>query len=321
VPDIVVDRCDRIAVVRLNRPSRGNSVTPTVVAQLGDTVHELCRDESADGIVITGTGRVFCAGADVREMYHVFIDSGPDGLCGYLADVWMPAVQQTVRKLWHARKPVVAAVNGAATAGGLDFALTCDARIAVPSARFAESYANLGMVPVAGGGFLLPLVIGLPAATAMLASGELIDAERALQLALVESLHSPEQLVDAAAGLARRLASGPSTTFAEMKRIARQHATPQLEATLTESLQANISLIARDEVRQRIVAVMEKYVAIDTNSLSIIAYQCSELSTNSMASHSARRKGHDDERRAPRYAGPPGCQRSQPGRQVDNHHG
>jgi enoyl-CoA hydratase/carnithine racemase len=261
VPDIATDRIDDIAVLMLNRPGRGNSVTPEVVAELGDAVLRASQDASVRGIVITGTGRVFCAGADVQEMHAVYLDSGIDGLCDYLADTWMPAVQKTVRKLWSCDKPTVAAINGAATAGGLDFALTCDARVAAPSARFAESYVNLGMVPVAGGAFLLPYTVGAPAAMKMLASGKLIDAPAALAIGLIESIEQPESLVERAADVARNLATGPHQTFAALKRIARQEAARQLETTLVDSLAANISLNATSEVRAGIIAVMEKYVA------------------------------------------------------------
>lgn len=261
MPDIVIERLDDVAVVRLNRPDRGNSVTPDVVTQLGDAVLSASQDDTVRGVVITGTGRVFCAGADVQEMHAVYLESGIDGLCDYLADTWMPAVQKTVRKLWSCDKPTVAAINGAATAGGLDFALTCDARVAAPSARFAESYVNLGMVPVAGGAFLLPYTVGAPAAMKMLASGKLIDAAAALEIGLIESIEEPEALVERAAGLARNLATGPHQTFAALKRVARREATQQLETTLVESLAANISLNGTSEVRAGIIAVMEKYVS------------------------------------------------------------
>jgi enoyl-CoA hydratase/carnithine racemase len=89
--DLQVERREDVGIVRLNRPERGNSVTPAVVTELGDIVEALCADDSVRAIVITGTGRVFCAGADVQEMYDVYRVDGPDGLMAYLADVWMPA--------------------------------------------------------------------------------------------------------------------------------------------------------------------------------------------------------------------------------------
>ena len=145
--DIVISSADGVGTVRLNRPDRGNSVTPDVVTRMGEAVHDLAETDGIGAVVLTGTGKVFCAGADVREMFDVYHADGPDGLMGYLADTWMPAVQRTVRQLWNAPVPVVAAYNGAATAGGLDFGLACDVRIAASTARFAESYVNLGHGP------------------------------------------------------------------------------------------------------------------------------------------------------------------------------
>ena len=259
--DVVVEATGPIGIVRLNRPHRSNSVTPAVVSRLGEAVRELGETDAVRAIVLTGTGSVFCAGADVKEMHAIFREDGPDGFVQYHIDVWWPAVQGAVRALWGVPKPLVAAINGAATAGGLDFGLACDARVAATTARFAESYVNLGMVPVAGGAFLLPLVVGLPAAMELLASGELIDAERALSIGLVDEICDPELLGARAAEMASRLAHGPAQTFALTKQIARQAATEDFERALRDSYQANIELLKHEEVRGRVVAIMERYSA------------------------------------------------------------
>lgn len=257
--DIVVEVRDSVGSVRLNRPDRGNSVTPDVITRLGEAVRDLAEQDAVRAVVLTGTGKVFCAGADVKEMYAVYQDTGADGLMQYQEDVWMPSVQRTVRTLWSVRKPLVAAFNGAATAGGLDFGLSCDVRVAANTARFAESYVNLGMVPVAGGAFLLPVLIGLGPATELLATGRFIDAERAYALGMVNEVCEPEQVTERAHDLAAGLAGGSSETFAHTKQIARNAVAEQFDLALRESYQANIELMKRDEVRERIVAVMERY--------------------------------------------------------------
>ena len=154
---------------------------------------------------------------------------------------------------------MIAAYNGAATAGGLDFGLSCDIRLAARSARFAESYANLGMVPVAGGAYLLPLLIGLSAASRMIASGAFIDAEEALRLGMVAEVCDDDVLLARAHEVALETTHGLSATFARAKRVARAASTVDLEAALQDSLAANIELIALPEVRARILEVMEKY--------------------------------------------------------------
>lgn len=261
--DVVVDATDVIGSVRLNRPDRGNSVTPAVVTELGEAVQRLCETDQIRAVVLTGTGSVFCAGADVKAMYDIYRADGPDGLMTFLSDAWMPAVQRTVRLIWGAPKPVVAAFNGSATAGGLDFGLACDIRVSSSTARFAESYVNLGMVPVAGGAFLLPMLAGLPAATSLLASGSFVDAARAVELGIVDEVCEPDLLEKRARQLASDLAHGPSETFARMKRIARGPLTPLFEAALQDSLEANIAVIARPEVRKRILSVMERFSLSD----------------------------------------------------------
>ncbi|OZF07803.1 2-ketocyclohexanecarboxyl-CoA hydrolase [Rhodococcus sp. 15-1154-1] len=259
--DIVVSVAEEIGTVRLNRPDRGNSVTPDVVRRMGEAVAELAESDSVSAVVLTGTGKVFCAGADVREMYDVYNADGPDGLMEYLAATWMPAVQHTVRLLWGAAVPVVAAYNGAATAGGLDFGLACDVRLASSRARFAESYVNLGMVPVAGGAYLLPSLIGSADALRMLATGQFITAENALALGMVSEVCEPDALSDRAFEVAREMTHGPSATYASAKKIVRARSTVELDAALRASLAANIGLIARPEVRAGILAVMERYSA------------------------------------------------------------
>ncbi|WP_406020571.1 enoyl-CoA hydratase/isomerase family protein [Nocardioides sp. NBC_00850] len=257
--DIVVSSADGCGTVRINRPDRGNSVTPDVVRRMGEAVQELADTDGVGAVVLTGTGRVFCAGADVREMYDVYTADGPDALMDYLADIWMPAVQVTVRQLWNAPLPVIAAYNGAATAGGLDFGLACDLRIAASTAKFAESYVNLGMVPVAGGAYLLPPLIGLAPASRMIASGAFITADEALELGMVSEVCSVDDLDRRAREVATEMMHGPVATYARAKRVARAAATVELEAALQESLAANIDLIARPEVRKGILAVMERY--------------------------------------------------------------
>ncbi len=262
--DLIIERDGDVGIVRLNRPERGNSVTPAVVTELGDAVENLCAEEAVDAVVLTGTGSVFCAGADVQEMYEVYRADGADGLMDYLATIWMPAVQRTVRRLWSAPKPTVAAYNGSATAGGLDFGLSCDARVAADTARFAESYVNLGMVPVAGGAYLLPFLVGHPVATRLLASGRFVAAEEALQIGLVDGICGVDELQADAVARAAELASGASATFAAMKRVSRLAKTRELDEALDASLAANIELIARGDVRERTIAVMERYSSART---------------------------------------------------------
>jgi 2-(1,2-epoxy-1,2-dihydrophenyl)acetyl-CoA isomerase len=259
VDDIVISSADGVGTVRINRPDRGNSVTPDVVTRLAAAVSDLVDSDTISAVVLTGTGSVFCAGADVKDMFEIYSADGPDALMDYLGLTWMPAVQRTVRTLWSARKPLIAAYNGAATAGGLDFGLSCDVRLSARSARFAESYVNLGMVPVAGGAYLLPSLVGLSTATRMLASGAFIDADEALRTGMVAEVCDDDRLLDRVHEVALEMSQGPSATFARAKQVARAAATVELEAALQESLAANIQLIALPEVRGRILAVMERY--------------------------------------------------------------
>lgn len=257
--DIVVSASDGVGTVRLNRPERGNSVTPDVVTRLGRAVADLAETDGICAVVLTGTGTVFCAGADVRDMYAVYTTDGPDALMDYLAATWMPAVQRTVRLLWNTPVPIIAAYNGAATAGGLDFGLACDLRIAASSARFAESYVNLGMVPVAGGAYFLPTIVGSARALQLMGSGSFIPAATALEWGMVSEVCEVADLMDRAHELARQMTHGPARTYTQAKQLTRMFARRQLDEALDASLAANIELIGHADVRERILRVMERH--------------------------------------------------------------
>lgn len=258
--DVLVDvRRTNTAVVRLNRPTHGNSVTPEVLLDLQEAIRELNDDDSIDAIVLTGTGSVFCAGADIRHMFDLYSAIGEEAFIDYQIDVWWPAVQATARLLWSVGKPLVAALNGAVTGGGLDFALMCDLRVASTTARFAESYASLGMLSVSGGAFLLPNLIGLSRAFPLLVSGTLIDAEHARDFGLVDEVCDGAYLISQAVDAAARLASEPSNTFALTKCGARRVATQRFEEALRDSYATNVGLAREGEIRRRLMAVMEHY--------------------------------------------------------------
>lgn len=257
--DIVVDSTGPVGVVRLNRPRRANSVNPRVVTEMGEAVQHLDETDSVRSIILTGTGSTFCSGADVVDMFAVYEADGADALMNYMNDVWMPSVQVAVRALWGARKPVVAAINGAATAGGLDFSLSCDLRVAADTSMFAESYINLGMIPVAGGTWLLPRTVGQAHAFRMLTSGRLIDAEKAHRIGLVDELCTSDELLERATAVAEELSHGPQESVARAKAAVRSSITEEFHTALRHSYEANVTLLAQDEVRGKVLAVMERH--------------------------------------------------------------
>lgn len=194
---------DGVVLVTLNRPDRGNGVVPELARDLVTVLDALEADLSVRSLVLTGAGRQFSAGADLKAMRRYLDEEMPRTGEPYNARVIFPVIQRIVAS----RLPVVAAINGGATAGGLDLSLACDIRIASTAAKLGETYINLGLPPGNGGTWFLPRLVGSGAAAELVLTGDVIDAARALEIGLVNRVVEPEELIDAAVALAARIAA------------------------------------------------------------------------------------------------------------------
>jgi enoyl-CoA hydratase len=176
----------------LNRPQAMNALSRALRQQLAQTVDRLADDASVRVLVLTGAGRAFCAGLDLRE-----IDAGALG--GQAAD--------PVAALLRFPRPVIGAINGPAVTGGLELALACDVLLASTEARFADTHARVGVIPGWGLSQKLPRLIGMSRAKEMAFSGNFIDAEQAERWGLVNRVTAPEALLPQALALAADMAS------------------------------------------------------------------------------------------------------------------
>lgn len=220
--DLVFEQEDGVAVVRLNRPERLNAIGPRLVHELLHVVETTERDDAVKVLLITGTGRGFCAGADLAATAQEREDDkGYDEQDGYRRMIQGPIGHWGVlySALNHYPKPVIAAVNGVSAGAGLSLALAADIRVASTEARFIAVFIRRGIVPDTGSTFHLPQLIGRGRAIEMMLTGDEVDAEHALQWGLVNHLVEPHELMDRAMGLARRIASGPTVAIEITKRI------------------------------------------------------------------------------------------------------
>lgn len=206
---------DSVAEITLNRPERLNAWN----AQFGDELRKALLDDAADpgvrAVLITGAGRGFSSGADLKEM----LEQGqrgeqPPDVGDMLRDRYHPIIKG-IREL---PKPVVAAVNGPAVGIGCSLALACDLIWAAESAIFGLAFVNIGLVPDGGSTFLVPVAVGKARALEMALLGDPVTAEQALQWGLVNRVVPDGELMDEARGLARKLASGPTLSYANSKR-------------------------------------------------------------------------------------------------------
>ena len=201
---------DHIATVTLNRPEIMNAINWQAYAELEEIFLSLQKDPEVRCIILTGAGRAFCSGDDVRE---VMVQGGGSKR---LRDV-RPGTTPAARAILDCDRPIIAAVNGAAVGWGMDMSLMADFRIASEKAKFGELFVKRGLVADVGGMVRLPKLIGPQRAAELLFTGEVISAERALELGIVMSVVPHDDLLDEARRLASRIAANPPLAVRYLK--------------------------------------------------------------------------------------------------------
>jgi 2-(1,2-epoxy-1,2-dihydrophenyl)acetyl-CoA isomerase len=201
-----------VATLRLNRPDRLNALSTPIMEGLLEALPRLADDGAVGAIVLTGTGRAFCAGGDVKSMAEGSVQRSSEEAVAHLR-----GRMEVSRLLHEVPKPTIAMVNGVAAGAGLSLALACDLRIAARSARLVTAFANIGFSGDFGGSYFLSKLVGTGKARELYYTAEPIEAEQALSLGIINRMVDDDQLVQAAASLARRLAQGPRVALARMK--------------------------------------------------------------------------------------------------------
>ena len=205
---------DGIATLTLNRPDRLNALGGTLRQDLFDAVTRAGADPEVRVMVVTGAGKGFCSGGDVKAMGEAKAGQRERPLIEKIA----PGRDRTLLAMREAPQPIIAAVNGAAAGAGMNLALGCDIRIASSAARFTQAFVKRGLHPDWGGTYFLPRVVGMAKACEMIFTGEVIDAAEALRLGIVSRMVAPEELMPTAYDLARRIAAGPPVAIRLAKR-------------------------------------------------------------------------------------------------------
>jgi 2-(1,2-epoxy-1,2-dihydrophenyl)acetyl-CoA isomerase len=245
---------DGIATLTLNRPERLNALGDTLREDLHDAVTRASDDAAVRVMVVTGAGKGFCAGGDVKAMN----ERRQQGASRPLLEKVAPGRDRTVLALRDAPKPVIAAVNGAAAGAGMNLALACDIRLASTAARFAQAFVKRGLHPDWGGTYFLPRVVGASKAAELIWTGEVIDAEEARALGIVSAVYPPEDLMPRTQALARKIAAGPPIAIRLAKRAIYHNLETDLRQALEfETFAQNICFEAED-AKEGIRAFVEK---------------------------------------------------------------
>lgn len=204
---------DGIGEIVLNRPDAGNAFNEPMLDAWVAALQRCIDDDRVRAVLLRANGRHFCAGGDLQDMKREL--AGPPSI--HKDKLWN-GVHRIPRLMMRLDKPVVAAMQGAATGAGLDMALQCDLRVAADNARVAASYVKIGLVPGDGGAWLLPRIVGLPRALEMLLTGDFVEARPGLAMGLFNRVVPLADLESEARELARRLANGAATAQRLTKR-------------------------------------------------------------------------------------------------------
>jgi enoyl-CoA hydratase len=245
-----VDVADRIATITVNRPDKLNALNDATMAELGQAIEQVRSDRAVGGVVVTGAGRAFIAGADISELRS---KSGPEIYA--LARLG----QEVFRRFETSPKPVIAAVNGFALGGGCELAMACHIRIAAEGAKFGQPEVKLGVIPGYGGTQRLTRLVGRGRALQLLLTGEMIDAGEAYRIGLVNRVvPTGDQAVEAArAMLGQMLANGP-LALAQCIEVVNRGADIALEEAMALEASAFATVASTDDMREGTSAFLEK---------------------------------------------------------------
>ncbi|RVT93549.1 2-(1,2-epoxy-1,2-dihydrophenyl)acetyl-CoA isomerase PaaG [Sphingomonas crocodyli] len=224
---IKLDVADGVARLTLNRPDRLNSFTVAMHAEVARAIDRIDDDHNVRTLVLTGAGRGFCAGQDLGD--RAVAPGGEPVDLGESVELYYAPL---IRRLTRLRMPVIAAVNGVAAGAGANIALACDIVIAARSAKFIQSFANIGLIPDSGGTWILPRLVGQARALGLALTGEPLSAEKAQEWGLIWRCVDDEALDAEVAGLATRFAKGPTRGLARTKSLIRSSWLHSLDAEL-----------------------------------------------------------------------------------------
>lgn len=248
-PNLVEDRRDTVAVLRVEREDALGALSRSMVEALGAWCAGVAADRQVRAVVLTGTGRGFVAGADIGE-YH--------GAGQVAFDDYQRRSREVFAALAGLPQPTVAAVNGYALGGGLELALCCDLIVASSTARFGLPEVKLGLLPGGGGTQRLARALGTRLAKELVMTGRFLDAAEADRRGLLAAVAEPEQLLDTAVALAERLAAGAPLAVREAKLLIDQGADAPLDVAWTLEQRVLSALFATQDAKEGIEAFVEK---------------------------------------------------------------
>ncbi|MGB2694611.1 MAG: enoyl-CoA hydratase-related protein [Dehalococcoidia bacterium] len=254
--DLLYEVSDNVATITLNRPDRMNAISGPMLESFSRAFRDADADSSVRVIILTGAGRGFCAGLDLKDLTAGRgIGSGNNG--GGLSARF--DLNNSPPVVLHATdKPVICALNGPAAGYGMDIALGCDMRIASPAAKLAAIFAKRGILPESGGSWLLPRLIGWAKAAEVAFKGQTLSAEQSLELGLVNAVVEPDRLMLVAREWAAEIAANAPLAVQATKRMMRLGLDETFEANVHHVYLQLLPLFQTEDFREGVQAFMEK---------------------------------------------------------------
>jgi len=255
---LLYEKSGGIVTLTMNRPETRNALsTSEICSEFVDRLRAIECDPSVNVVILTGAGPAFCAGGDIKKMrdrsgfapMKTIIDT---------RDSYRRTIHQLAKMLNAVEVPMIAAVNGPAIGAGLDLACMCDMRIAARSAKFAESFIKVGIIPGDGGAWFLPRVIGISKASELAFTGDTIDAEEAERIGLVSRVVEDSELMNAAHELASRIDANPGRTLRITKRLIRDSSQLSLDHHLEMAGAFQSIVHETEDHREALDAVLQK---------------------------------------------------------------
>ncbi|MET1027812.1 MAG: enoyl-CoA hydratase-related protein [Dongiaceae bacterium] len=202
-----------LRILTIDRPQERNALSTVLLKELRAAIHTAKADRSCRALLVTGSGKAFCAGADVQEWAAV-------EAAGQLETYgWTEAAHSLCAEIYDFDRPTIALMNGAAVGAGLDLACACDFRLAADTAKFCCAYTRMGYAPDCGGTWLLPRLIGHEAAKLFIFTGVFWSADEALRRGLITEIHPADRLLEDGLAFGQKLANGPTVALSAAKRL------------------------------------------------------------------------------------------------------
>lgn len=243
-------RPDGVATITLNRPEVFNAFNEAQSLELQDALRLVADDARVRAVVLTGAGRAFCSGQDLKSV--------PGEVQPSFADILHQRYNPIIRAMRALPKPIICRLNGVAAGAGCSLALACDAIVASAEASLIEVFINIGLVPDSGSSYFLPRLVGSLKAFELCTLGSKVPADEALRLGLVNQVVAPEQLDEAAYGLAARYAAAPTKAIGLIKQMLNKSGAASLDDMLEYEAECQQIAGASQDYREGVLAFSEK---------------------------------------------------------------